>query len=140
MKNRKNLLLLMGFLSLVLMFNSCSKENDPVPADTTNSSPNAKFLGTWYNSEHSSQYGASTYNISIIDSTNTTYILFEGLYNFKTKIKATTSSSSINMPSQIIDGQIIYGLGTFVNSTRITLTYYVNDGLTKDTITSVLTK
>jgi hypothetical protein len=141
MMKQKFLQHLLMSLVLVLFFDSCSKENDPSPTSTTiGSSPNAKFLGTWNISEHGTQSGSSTYNVTIVDSTNTTYILFAGLYGFHAKTKATTSINSIFIPSQIIDGTNVSGSGTLTSSARITLTYYVNDGLTKDTLTSVLTK
>jgi len=130
-----------GSLFLMLVLNSCSKENDPVPVSTaTSSSPNAKFLGDWYVSEHTTQSGNSTYNMKVVDSTNNTYILFVGLYNFNSNIKATTSGNNIVIPSQIIEGTKVSGSGTLVNTSRMTLAYYVNDGLSIDTVSAVLTK
>lgn len=133
-----SLLLVSTFLSLPLFFDSCSKEQDPKP--TTSSDPNAKFLGNWIVTENSKLYGPSTYNLTISDSTNNTYILFAYLYGFKTKIKATTSNSNIVIPSQIIEGNSVSGTGLSVSDKQINLTYYVNSGLNKDTVSSVLKK
>jgi len=137
---KKFLFTFLTFSTLTLILNSCSKENDPTPVSTTSSSPNAKFLGKWYISENHTEYGPSTYYVTIADSTNNTYILFERLYNYNTNTKATTSGNNIIIPSQIIEGTSISGSGTLVNSTRINLTYYVDDGQIKDTVTAVLTK
>jgi len=138
--NKKFLFTILIFSTLTLILNSCSKENDPTPVTTTSSSPNAKFLGKWYISEKSTQYGSSTYYVTIADSTNNAYVLLERLYNFNTNTKATTLGNNITIPSQIIEGTSVSGSGTLVTSTRINLTYYVNDGYIKDTVTAVLTK
>jgi hypothetical protein len=135
--NKKSILSILCFLGLIVFFDSCSKQEDAVPETTASSN---KFAGEWYLSENSSLYGNSTYKLKVTDSTNTTYIFFEYLYGFHTKVKAITSGNSISIPSQIIEGNDVSGSGSLVNSTRISLTYYVNSGLTKETLTAVLTK
>ncbi len=123
-----------------LFLASCAKEEEPDPTDPTSSDPRAKFNGTWAVSENSQQFGTSTYNVTVTDSSNTTHILIGYLYGFNKKTYATVSGNSISIPTQLIQGTNVSGGGTLANSTQLNLTYYVNSGSTVDTVTAVLTK
>lgn len=123
----------------ILLLSSCVKDDETAPT-TVAPGPNGVFLGTWYVAEESKLYGNATYYLSIADSSDNNYVLISRLYGYKTKTTATTSSSSIIIPSQIIEANRVSGNGILLNNNRLHLTYYVDTGFDLDTIHSVLTK
>lgn len=125
----------------ILFFSSCAKEDPATPNDPTGTDPRTKFLGHWYVSENSHDFGTSTYYSDITDSTNASYIMMSGLYGYNFKTHATVSGSNFTIPSQPFPVGSISGNGVLSNSTQINLTYYVRTTTTHyDTVTAVLTK
>jgi hypothetical protein len=125
-----------------LILSSCSKTDDPAATPTTTSTdPRARFVATWFISEHSSVTGNGTYYDTIVDSSNTSYILHKFLYGFHTGVKATYNGNNFTIPSQIIQGTTVSGSGVLVNANRINMNYLVwSGGSNYDTLTAVLTK
>ena len=125
-----------------LILSSCSKTDDPAATPTTTSTdPRARFVATWFISEHSSVTGNGTYYDTIVDSSNTSYILHKFLYGFHTGVKATFNGNNFTIPSQIIQGTTVSGSGVLVNANRINMNYLVwSGGSNYDTLTAVLTK
>ena len=119
----------------VLFFASCAKET-PAPTSTA-----PIFTGYWNVSENSKDFGASTYNCTISDSTDGTHLLCAYLYAFNKKTYATKSGSNLIIPAQTIQGNSISGSGILVNANRLNLSYLVRTTATHyDTVTAVLTK
>jgi hypothetical protein len=125
-----------------LILSSCSKTDDPAATPTTTSTdPRARFVATWFISEHSSVTGNGTYYDTIVDSSNTSYILHKFLYGFHTGVKATYNGNNFTIPSQIIQGTTVSGSGVLVNANRINMNYLVwSGGSNYGTLTAVLTK
>ncbi len=125
----------------ILFFSSCAKEDSPSPNDPTGADPRTKFLGHWFVSENSHDYGTATYYSDITDSTNASYILLSGLYSYNVKSNATVNGNNFTIPSQSFPAGTISGNGVLSNSTQINLTYYVRTTTTHyDTVTATLTK
>jgi len=123
-----------------LFFASCSKQDDPIN-EPNNADPRAKFVGNWYVTENSTDYGSSTYNCTISDSTNASYILIGCVYGFNKKAYATVSGNNFSIPAQIIQGSSVSGGGTLANANQINMTYYVQVTISHyDTIVAVMTK
>jgi hypothetical protein len=140
MKTRKlvNLFAVIGFSS-VLLFSSCAKE-DPEPDDPT-TNDQAKFKGNWSVTEESADFGKSTYNATISDSTNGSHVLIAYLYNFQKKAYATVSGNTMTIPLQTIEGLKLSGTGVLENSKRLTLKCTVKTTAThEDVVTFTLTK
>lgn len=126
--------ILMGTLFL----SSCAKTDDVNP---TTGDAREKFLANWYVSENSVDFGTSTYNVTITDSTNASYILFAYLYGYNRKISATVSGNNFSIPAQTIQGNTVSGSGTLTSTNRIDMTYLVRTtGTHYDTVRAVLTK
>ena len=124
----------------LLFLTSCAPEDDPT-ATPANTDPRAKFNGNWAVSENSNDYGPSTYNCTISDSSQASYIFIAYLYGFNKKTVASVSGNTFSIPTQTIQGQNISGSGTLGNANQINLTYYVQTtGTHYDTVTAVLTK
>jgi hypothetical protein len=124
-----------------LLLTSCAEENEPEPVDPGNTDPRAKFNGLWSLSENSQDFGTSTYNVTIADSSNASYILMSYLYGFTVKTYATVSGNNLTIPVQLISGNNVSGNGTLVSATQLNMTYYVQSTATHtDTVTAVLTK
>jgi hypothetical protein len=123
-----------------LLLTSCSTQDDPT-ATPANTDPRDKFHGNWAVSENSKDYGPSTYNCTISDSSEASYIFIAYLYGFNKKIYSTVSGSTFSIPTQTIQGSNVSGNGILANATHINLTYYVKTTSTHyDTITATLTK
>lgn len=121
-----------------LFLASCAKEDEPIPND---SNPRTKFNGNWYVNEKSKDYGPSTYNLTITDSSNASYILIAYLYGFNKKTYATVNGNSLIIPNQIIQGSNVSGSGMLTSASRMDLKYFVKTTATHyDTVTAVLTK
>lgn len=130
-----------GILFGTLFLTSCSKSDDPQPVDPGNTDARAKFRGTWAISENSVDFGPSTYNLSIADSSNASYILMSYLYGFNKKAYATFSGNNFTIPVQTIQGNNVSGSGTLTNANRIDMRYLVQTtGTHYDTVTAILTK
>lgn len=139
MKKAVNLLLAAAFIG-TLFLASCAPEEDP-QVTPENSDPRDKFHGNWTVSENSVDYGASTYNCTITDSSASPYIFIAYLYGFNKKIYSSVSGSSFSIPSQIVQGNSVTGSGVLVNANQINLTYYVQTSISHtDTVTATLTK
>jgi len=124
----------------VLFFSSCAKEDNSL-AEPSNSDARTKFLGTWYVSENSKDYGASTYNVTTTDSSDASHILLANLYGFSKKTYGDVSGNNVYIPQQIISGSKISGTGTLINNNRINLSYLVQTSTNHyDTVTAVFTK
>lgn len=124
----------------VLFFSSCTKDDGTDPDDPT-ADDQTKFKGNWAVSEVSKDFGSSTYNLTIADSSNASYVLIAYLYSFRKKTYATVNGNSMTIPTQIIEGNEVSGNGTLENSKRISLKYFVKSTKTHyDTVTAVLTK
>ena len=123
----------------ILFLASCAKEEEePEPA---NSDPRARFHGNWAVSENSKDYGPSTYNLTITDSSSTSYILISYLYGFNKRTYATVSGNAFSIPGQTIQGNNVSGSGLLTSANRIDLKYLVQTTSTHyDTVTAVLTK
>lgn len=123
-----------------LFLSSCSKEEDPEPSPGT-TDPRDRFTHTWYNSENSVDFGAANYNVTVSDSSNSSYIMFGFLYGFNTRIYATFGGNSFTIPSQLVSGNNVSGSGTLTNANQINMTYIVQTtGSHWDTVTCVMTK
>ncbi len=123
-----------------LFFASCTKQDDP-NIDPINTDPRAKFLGNWNVSENSTDYGTATYNCTISDSSNASYILIACVYGFNKNTYATVSGNNIAIPSQNIQGNTLTGHGVLANANQINLTYYVQTTVSHyDTVAAVFTK
>jgi hypothetical protein len=132
---------LSALLAGTLLFSGCAKEDEPEPETPGSTDPRVKFHGHWYNSENSSQNGHSNYYVDITDSSNASYVLLSYLYGYNTKVRATVSSNSITIPSQVVEGNNVSGNGTLTNSNQINLNYLIwLGGSNYDTVTAVLTK
>jgi len=132
--------LLAAILSGTLFLPSCAPEDDPT-VTPENSDPRAKFHGNWAVSENSKDYGPSTYNCTITDSSEASYIFIAYLYGFNKKTYSTVSGNTMSIPTQTIQGTVVSGSGTLANDNQINLTYYVKTtGTHYDTVTAVLTK
>ena len=119
---------------------SCSTEDDPA-ATPASSDPRDKFHGNWNVSENSKDYGSSTYNCTITDSSNASHMLIAYLYGFNKKAYSTVSGNNFSIPTQIIQGNNVSGNGALMNTNQINLTYYVQTTSSHyDTVTAVLTK
>lgn len=132
--------LLGATLLSTLFLTSCATDEteEPTPASTD---PREKFHGNWQVSENSTDFGASTYNCTITDSSSAPYVFIAYLYGFNKKTYASISGNSITIPIQIIQGQNVSGNGTLINADQINLTYYVKtSSVHYDTITATLTK
>lgn len=101
------------------------------------------FAGTWKCKEINTGFA---YNVIIkIDSTTQTYI---NIYNFhqfgsNEKVRAIVNDLALDIPSQLACNNTINVRGSGImqnNKTTINLDYFVNDGITLDTITAVYTK
>ena len=126
-------LLIVSALFGVLLLTSCTKQDTPAPTPT--------FIGTWHVSEKSKDYGTSTYNCTISDSSDATHLLFAYLYGFNKKTYGTPSGSNLTIPTQTIQGNSVSGSGVLANANQINLSYLVRTTSTHyDTVTAVLTK
>ena len=122
-----------GTLFGILFLTSCSKQETPTPAPT--------FIGSWHVSEKSKDYGTSTYNCTISDSSDGTHLLLAYLYGFNKKIYGTASGNNLTIPTQTVQGNNVSGSGTLANANQINLSYLVRTTTTHyDTVTAVLTK
>ncbi len=124
-----------------LFLTSCSKQEDPVTTPTS-TDPRDKFLGLWHVNENSKDFGVSTYNCTISDSSDGTHILFAYLYGFNKKIYGTPNGNNFTIPSQIIQGNSVSSNnGALSNANQINMTYLVRTTTTHyDTVIAVLTK
>ncbi len=139
MKKSINLLAATAFIA-TLFLASCATEDDPevTPANTD---VREKFHGNWSISENSVDYGSSTYNCTITDSSASAYIFIAYLYGFNKKVYANVSGSTFSIPSQIVQGNSVSGNATLVNANQINLTYLVRTSISHtDTVTATLTK
>ncbi|MGQ0828248.1 MAG: hypothetical protein ACT4ON_07625 [Bacteroidota bacterium] len=139
----KNLLSLFAALLFgTLLITSCAKE-DPEPVTPDNSDPRARLIGNWFVSESSSDYPPPpyTYNCSITDSSNASYIFLSYLYGFTKKTYATVNGNNFTIPTQLIEGKNVSGTGVLTSANRISLNYLVQKTTTDyDTVRAVLTK
>lgn len=127
-------------IASILLLSSCTKNDDVIPDDSGNTNQ-SKFAGSWAVSENSKIYGASTYNASITDSSNTSYVFISYLYGFHKKIVASVNASTLTIPSQIIEGNQVTGSGTLENSKRLSFKYYVKiTAKQTDTVSAVFTR
>jgi hypothetical protein len=124
-----------------LLLTSCSKEDDPT-ATPSSSDPRDKFLGSWHVSENSKDFGPSTYNCTISDSSDASHILLAPLYGLNKKVYATPNGNNFTIPSQTIQGNSVSANnGTLASTNQINLTYYVRTTSTHyDTVSAVMTK
>lgn len=143
MKKINKFSLLLFFISLSIVINSCTPEEteNPTPTDERD-----KFVGAWNCSENSSLNGKSTFTVDINKSnTEKSQVILENFYNYgfnKTAI-ATISGNKITIPSQTFSGtNTLSGSGTLsADGKKIEyLNYVVNDGSVADTCKAVLTK
>ena len=126
-------------LTALLLVTSCAKDDEVSPADPTDD--RAKYRGTWAVEEKSKEFGASTYNVTITDSTTSSHLLIAYLYNFKRKTIASVNQNNLFIPAQLIDGVNVSGSGVLENPKRISLKFTVQMTKVKyDTVTAILTK
>jgi len=117
----------------MLLITSCAKEEEPEPTPT--------FHGIWDVSEHSKDYGHSTYNLTISDSSNATHILLAYLYGFNKKTYAVASGNFFTIPVQSIQGYNVSGKGAMINANHVEVSYLVQTTATHyDTVKAVLTR
>jgi hypothetical protein len=139
MKKIFNILIATVLMS-TLFLASCATDETEEPTPTTTDA-REKFHGNWSVSENSTDFGTSTYNCTITDSSVSPYIFIAYLYGFNKKIYSSVSGNNITIPVQTIQGQNVSGNGTLVNADQINLTYYVRTtSVHYDTITATLTK
>lgn len=119
------------FAIALLFFASCSKNEEIIL-------PNS-FAGNWNNVENTSVTGTARYPVAI-EAIEDPTILFSYLYGFQEKITATVSDNSFEIPTQIIEGSSVSGSGVKVTSSQINMSYVVDNGLFKDTVSAVLTQ
>ncbi len=124
---------------IVLTLTACTKDEESTPID-----PRDKYIGSWVCAENSKINGQTTFNVNIKkNTTDDTQILIDNFYNygFNKSIFITLSTSTITITQQIFSGSnTVNGTGIVSSSSKINLTYYVNDGASTDTCTSILTK
>lgn len=130
-----SLFIILIILSGIAFFDSCN------PDENTNPNADARdnYLGTWRVQEAGK--AKLTYEVQIsADPNNSTQVLIGNFYNFGIEPYALVTSSNITVPSQSFGKFVqVYGSGTLSGS-KITWTYYVNNGADLDTIHSVYTK
>ena len=118
---------------------ACTKEEDPTPVD-----PRDQYIGSWVCAENSKINGQTTFNVNIKKNTaDESQIFIENFYNygFNKSVYITLSTNTITIPQQTFSGSnTVNGTGTASSSSKINLTYYVKDGASTDTCTSILTK
>lgn len=134
MKRIKWLLFLL-FVSFVSFFSSCNPDEDIL----SDGDARDNYLGTWLVQE--SGKGKLTYEVDIAaDPDNSAQVLLSNFYNYGIKPYALVTATTITLPSQSFSKSLqVYGSGTLSGS-KITWTYYVNNGADLDTIHSVYTK
>ena len=121
-------------IASAILISSCGKD------DTNNPSQKGSFAGNWALNENSTDFGASTYNVTISDTASN--IQFAYLYGLNPhKTFALVSGNNFTIPIQTIQGSNVSGEGVLTTTTRIDMTYYVQSTATHyDTITAVLNK
>ncbi len=124
---------------IAIVLTACTKDEEPTPVD-----PRDQYVGSWVCAENSKINGQTTFNVNIKKNTaDETQILIDNFYNygFNKSIYITLSSTTITIPQQTFSGSnTVNGTGTASSASKINLTYYVKDGASTDTCTSILTK
>jgi hypothetical protein len=140
-KTRKMINLFAGIgFSSILLLSSCAKEDNTTPDDPT-TDDQSKFKGNWAVTEVSTDFGKTTYNATISDSTDGTHLLIAYLYRFKKKTYTTVNGNAMTIPAQIIEGVQLSGTGVLENSRRLSLKCFVQTTKTHgDSVTFTLTK
>lgn len=125
--------LLVFAISLLIFAASCKKDEN----NDTNLS--GSFVGNWALNENSNDFGPSTYNVTISDTSGN--INFAYLYGFNQKIFGLASGNAFTIPVQLVQGSNVSGSGVLTSTTRIDMTYYVQStGSHYDTVVAVLNK
>lgn len=139
---KKSVLLFATIATFAILFlNSCKKNAEPDPTSPTTTDPRTKFDFTWLNSENSVDFGPATYNVSISDSSDASYIMLSFLYGFNKRTYATVSGNNFTIPTQVVMGNNVSGTGVLTTANQINIAYLVQTTLTHfDTISAVLTK
>jgi hypothetical protein len=125
-------------LFLLLLLASCGKEEGSTPV----ADPRDALEGSWSDAESSKHFGNSTYTVTIVKSASDEKgLIIKNLYNLGQGVVTigTVSGSAIILASQQVSSQTISGKGTF-SSSKITWTYYTDDGVQKDTCTATSSK
>lgn len=123
-----SLLFLIIITTIIIFFNSCKKDTNDNPDNTGD--VRDKYTGTWHCIETINKKDTTKFDVTIKkDTNNSTQIL---MYNFfdlgiNTSIIGIVADPKVNIPSQKINDKTISGDGTFVNSSKITWNYNVND-------------
>ncbi|MGL4596038.1 MAG: hypothetical protein ACRCYO_00835 [Bacteroidia bacterium] len=137
MKNKINLFILLGFVTLSL--STCTPdEEEPNPADGRD-----VYVASWDASEQSSQVGQNNYVVHINKSTsNASQVLIENFYNigFQFKAIAAINGNNLTIPQQTYNGNQLNGSGTKTGTNTIQMTYYMNTGSNIDTCVVTLTR
>ena len=124
-------------ISFVAFLASCSQEEDPVPG----TDDRQKFYGAWNIDANGSHSGHLAYTIEILADTPSNAISmknFDFLGNtFYTY--AQVDGNSVNIPSQVVDGNTISGSGSYSNG-QITFSYSSNDGVYNDMVTATASR
>ncbi len=127
---------------LLLILASCSSNESETPSPTDDRDA---YLGTWSCAENSSKSGASTFDVILRKNANeANQILIDNFYllgatHFAT---LTKSGNALTLSSQSVSGNTVQGSGTIASTTKINLSYSVNDGSGSgpDNCTAVYTK
>jgi len=116
---------------------SCEPENSDPQTDDTRE----KFVETWHCEEESQVFGTSTYSLSIeMDEYDDDNIVIYNFYQLGAQMYLTAklNGSSFSINNKTIDNNTVNGTGSILNnSKRIEWEYYVDDGNSIDTVTSV---
>lgn len=132
-----------GLMILITFLASCAANDDDVPTPTDERD---EYIGTWSCAENSSKSGASTYDVVLRKNVNESgQFLMDNFYLLGSTHAAVISKSgnSLTIPTQSVSGNTVQGSGSISNSTKINLSYTINDGSGPggiDNCTAVLTK
>ena len=128
--------LFLGIVVSALMISCESEENNP-PSDD----PRENLVETWHCEEESQIFGTSTYSLSIeIDEYNDDNVVIYNFYQLGAQmyLVAKLNGTNLTISNQTIDNNTVSGSGIIINNfKRIEWDYYVDDGSSIDTVSSV---
>ncbi|MHC1708285.1 MAG: hypothetical protein AB9842_12310 [Bacteroidales bacterium] len=133
--NKLRLFVLLIAIPAIGFIWACNPDDDPF----SDQEARDNYIGTWRVQE--SDKGKITYEVVIsADPNNSTQVLINNFYNYGIEPYALVTATNITIPSQSFSKYLqLNGSGTLSGS-KITWTYYVNNGADLDTIQSVYTK
>lgn len=119
------------------LLTSCAPEEDTGPEDDR-----TQFIDSWTVNENSSLTGSNPpYTVHINLGSGTDDVTIENFYGlgFQNKALATITVNDIDIANQPLAGNTTHGGGNISGNT-ISMTYYVDDGASVDTINATFTR